>query len=511
MAEINTNLDTTPLPPNNLVAQDPVSAELAGYVRTKTFGRDVRESIARSIELNSTRSKSAEILANETVNVANDLTDRFNQQIGALTEDSEVIDARGGKTTLGQRLDETDAHLAQTDTFLTEQVTHVTNLSSLTENELRLLGADYNTHLHLNLDVDLVISGEPIAFSNTTFRTSNGSKVVINDSSLVLQDNTDFQGLDVDARNSPTKPNIIIKRSPEAVSGYINRITIDNIYIEGHPDFTANAFEIHGNAKGMIGIMVRNIYTRDHNIIFDFWFEDSDAWTNANVFENVFSQRMKQMVKYSPYGPSHPAGTHFTSNLFHNVGGNGSSIYLGLAHDLGLNRYIDCFVYDLEIYNNKPELDRVGNIWGINNNPFLMQNPETPKQLVIKKHDVVKLGYFDNLKGAPLEAFLKLSFMKPGIGLECIIWLNRDAAGKLVVRSNSLASSGWYKFYTHTTPQGSLAVFMQYTGVGWVRPTYHERNDFTIDHQGGMKYTKAEIDAIGATELIEAVRDANIF
>ena len=113
MAEINTNLDTTPLPPNNLVAQDPVSAELAGYVRTKTFGRDVRESIARSIELNSTRSKSAEILANETVNVANDLTDRFNQQIGALTEDAEVIDARGGKATLGQRLDETDEQLAQ--------------------------------------------------------------------------------------------------------------------------------------------------------------------------------------------------------------------------------------------------------------------------------------------------------------------------------------------------------------------------------------------------------------
>ena len=100
--EINTNLDTTPLPPNNLVAKDPQSAELAGYVRTKTFGRDVRESIARSIELNSTRSKSAEILANETVNVANDLTDRFNQQIGALTEDSEVIDERGGETTLEQ-------------------------------------------------------------------------------------------------------------------------------------------------------------------------------------------------------------------------------------------------------------------------------------------------------------------------------------------------------------------------------------------------------------------------
>ena len=103
--EINTNLDTTPLPPNNLVAQDPQSAELAGYVRTKTFGREVREAIARSIELNSTRSKNAENIASETVNVANDLTDRFNQQIGALTEDAEVIDARNGANTLRDRLE----------------------------------------------------------------------------------------------------------------------------------------------------------------------------------------------------------------------------------------------------------------------------------------------------------------------------------------------------------------------------------------------------------------------
>lgn len=97
MAEIiNTNLDTTPLPPNNLVAQDPQSAELAGYVRVKTKGIHVREAIARSIELNSTRSKNAEELANETLNVANDLTARYDVQVGALTEDAEVLDARLG-------------------------------------------------------------------------------------------------------------------------------------------------------------------------------------------------------------------------------------------------------------------------------------------------------------------------------------------------------------------------------------------------------------------------------
>lgn len=127
--EINTNLDKTPLPPNNLVAKDPQSAEIAGYVRTKTFGREVREAIARSIELNSTRSKSAEILANETVNVANDLTDRFNQQIGALTEDSEVIDARGGKATLGQRLDVDKADLLGGLSTLQKELTSANNFA----------------------------------------------------------------------------------------------------------------------------------------------------------------------------------------------------------------------------------------------------------------------------------------------------------------------------------------------------------------------------------------------
>ena len=130
MTEINTNLDTTPLPPNNLVAQDPQSAELAGYVRTKTFGRDVRESIARSIELNSTRSKSAEILANETLAVTKIATSNMAEQVELIkaekdavianaTQDSEVILARGGKTTLGQRLDETDEHLAQNMKYAT--------------------------------------------------------------------------------------------------------------------------------------------------------------------------------------------------------------------------------------------------------------------------------------------------------------------------------------------------------------------------------------------------------
>src|SRR5699024_4137281 len=106
-------------------------------------------------------------------------------------------------------------------------------------------------------------------------------------------------------------------------------------------------------------------------------------------------------------------------------GGNGSSIYRKLSNDTGYNRYVNCFVYDLEQYNNQPNLNRVGLIRGINNNNFLMQNDETPVQLVVRNQNVLLLGYFDNKRNAPLEAFLKLSFFKASTGIETIIWLSR--------------------------------------------------------------------------------------
>lgn len=129
----NNYLDTTPLPPNNFVAQDPQSAELAGYIRSKSRLADMREAIARSIELNSTRSKSAEKLAQETLQVTETATSNMANQVELIqsekdaiiantTVDSEVILARGGKTTLGQRLDETDAQLELTETELTNNI-----------------------------------------------------------------------------------------------------------------------------------------------------------------------------------------------------------------------------------------------------------------------------------------------------------------------------------------------------------------------------------------------------
>lgn len=103
--EINTNLDTNDLPQNTYKAKDREAASLANWIRQKTYGRHVRESIARFVELTSDKVFDTVQMTSETVRVANETQERLNQQIGALTEDAELIDARGGESILNARLD----------------------------------------------------------------------------------------------------------------------------------------------------------------------------------------------------------------------------------------------------------------------------------------------------------------------------------------------------------------------------------------------------------------------
>ncbi|MGX7077489.1 hypothetical protein [Globicatella sanguinis] len=112
--------------------------QLSEFIRTKGYGGDVRESIAQAIEwiddltnkqiLNEEQTqKLAEALLNDFKSLNSDVENfessllssfaAFKSQIETekdtiianATQDSEVISARGGKATLGQRLDETDA------------------------------------------------------------------------------------------------------------------------------------------------------------------------------------------------------------------------------------------------------------------------------------------------------------------------------------------------------------------------------------------------------------------
>ena len=98
--------------------KDNVSMTLAQWIRQKGYGRDVRESIAQFVEWVS-------VLTNKAIDKVDDNAERqttVEEQFQSLLNETtskdvisapEIIAARGGKATLGQRLDETTAQLAE--------------------------------------------------------------------------------------------------------------------------------------------------------------------------------------------------------------------------------------------------------------------------------------------------------------------------------------------------------------------------------------------------------------
>ena len=94
-----------------MLAINPKIKQKADDIRHKIYGGEVRESLASGIE-----AISEDV---EATIGRQDVVERYNNQmITEMTDKDiisapEIIAARGGKTTLGQRLDETDAQLAQ--------------------------------------------------------------------------------------------------------------------------------------------------------------------------------------------------------------------------------------------------------------------------------------------------------------------------------------------------------------------------------------------------------------
>src|SRR5699024_9170310 len=97
--------------------------QLANKVRNEIYGRDVRESIAQSMEVSGETSNEANERSKDTDARQTDVENRFDDQIAGNTDIDEVIDARrpeGGESypTLRKRLDdehkEVTTQLAQT-------------------------------------------------------------------------------------------------------------------------------------------------------------------------------------------------------------------------------------------------------------------------------------------------------------------------------------------------------------------------------------------------------------
>ena len=111
---INTDRDTSGLGP---IEYDQTKVpefirKHANYVRTKTYGQEVREAQARNAEVAGLIANEAVDISNETNGRQNDLEITFNSLAQEITDKDiisapEIIAARGSEATLGARLDKT--------------------------------------------------------------------------------------------------------------------------------------------------------------------------------------------------------------------------------------------------------------------------------------------------------------------------------------------------------------------------------------------------------------------
>lgn len=109
---INTNRDTSGLGPieYNQKEVPALVRKHADYVREKTYGQDVRESLARGIEYSGLVASEAVNISNETKERQDNVETQFNSVQQELTDKDvisapEIIAARGGESTLSARLD----------------------------------------------------------------------------------------------------------------------------------------------------------------------------------------------------------------------------------------------------------------------------------------------------------------------------------------------------------------------------------------------------------------------
>lgn len=118
--------DKTPTPPRDYDASKvpPEIKKRATWVKTKFTGEDVAEAYGQAMEITGIYSDEAKQIAQQTKVRQDNLETQTAQSVAQMeadkntivanaTVDSEVILARGGKATLGQRLDETTAQLDQ--------------------------------------------------------------------------------------------------------------------------------------------------------------------------------------------------------------------------------------------------------------------------------------------------------------------------------------------------------------------------------------------------------------
>ncbi len=161
----NYDYDTSPMPPleydQSKVPE--LSHKHANYVRTKTYGHDVRESLARGVEYAGLVANSSVSSSRNAEAIANDIAKRFDQQIAGTTNSQEVIDARGTYPVLNSRLNAMDSAISGLDSDKSDLVQ--TAFRQFTVN-IADFGAVYD---------DPTFDNMPIIAAAQDFVTANGN------------------------------------------------------------------------------------------------------------------------------------------------------------------------------------------------------------------------------------------------------------------------------------------------------------------------------------------------
>lgn len=113
----NYDYDTTPMPPLEYDQSKvpTLSRKHANYVRNKTYGQDVRESLARGVEYAGLVANSSVSSSRNAETIAKDIAKRFDQQIAGTTNSQEVVEARGTYPLLNARLNAMDNAISGLD------------------------------------------------------------------------------------------------------------------------------------------------------------------------------------------------------------------------------------------------------------------------------------------------------------------------------------------------------------------------------------------------------------
>lgn len=98
--------------------KDGISIELARWIRQKKFGIDVREALARFVEWVSVLTNKHFDYSRTVGEKQVQLEERFERQVGQLTDEAEVIDARGNYNLLGKRLETMDKNIEKTKDYV---------------------------------------------------------------------------------------------------------------------------------------------------------------------------------------------------------------------------------------------------------------------------------------------------------------------------------------------------------------------------------------------------------